>query len=140
MDFISWLVVGVLFMLAEFGIGKFYLMAIGLACVYPSIVAYVSDSVSLQIGAFSLGILIHLQLVKSLRKHKPTESSENNPADIGQHVEVIEWLDECTARVSYRGEEWQADKVAAEMPDASHGIIKSVQGNRLIISTEQSAS
>jgi hypothetical protein len=51
-------------------------------------------------------------------------------------VEVIEWMDEGSARVSYRGNEWEADKAIAEMPDASHGTIKSVQGSRLIITTE----
>jgi hypothetical protein len=49
---------------------------------------------------------------------------------------VIEWFDESSARVNYRGQIWEADKARSEMPDASHGIIKSVQGSRLIISTE----
>jgi len=37
MGFILWLVIGALFVLAEFGVGNFYMLAIGLACAYPSI-------------------------------------------------------------------------------------------------------
>jgi membrane protein implicated in regulation of membrane protease activity len=134
MDFISWLVVGVLFMLAEFGVGSFYLLAIGLACIYPSITAYTGAPTGTQLAAAGLGAMVHALIVLILRKLRPATVSET-PSDVGQRVEIIEWLDECTARVMYRGREWEADKVKSEMPDASHGIIQSVHGSRLVIST-----
>ncbi|HEY0665510.1 MAG TPA: NfeD family protein [Gallionella sp.] len=134
MDFISWLVVGALFMLAEFGAGSFYLLATGLACIYPSIAAYAGATTGTQLAAVGLGALVHALIVLAVRKLSPSAAAEI-PSDIGQRVEIIEWLDECSARVMYRGKEWEADKVKSEMPDASHGIIQSVHGSRLIIST-----
>lgn len=139
MGFISWLVVGALFMLAEFGVGKFYLVAVGLACFYPAYAAYLDASVAMQLLAFSLGALVHAMIVMAIRKLSPPSASSNTPTDVGQRVEVIEWIDEGTARVSYHGKEWMADKAKAEMPDTTHGIIKSVQYGRLIISTEETA-
>jgi len=136
MDFISWLVVGALFMLAEFGIGKFYLLAIGLACAYPAIAAYTGASIGTQLVAVVLGAMAHSLVVKIIHKLRPSKSPSDEPTDVGQRVEVIEWLDEGAARVMYRGKEWPADKAEAEMPDADHGIIKAVQYGRLIISTE----
>jgi len=136
MGYISWLVVGALFMLAEFGVGKFYLLAIGMACAYPAIAAYTGASIGTQLAAMSLGALAHMLVVNSIRKLRPSKSNSNVPTDVGQRVEVIEWLDEGSARVMYRGKEWPADKEAGEMPDADHGIIQSVQYGRLIISTE----
>lgn len=139
MDFISWLVVGALFMLAQFGVRSFYLLATGLACAYPAYFAYAQAPVGTQMMAFSLGVLVHALAVFGIVKLMPSSPDSNVPSDIGQRVEVIEWIDEGTARVSYHGKEWIADKAKAEMPDAPHGIIKSVQYGRLIISTEEAA-
>jgi len=133
---ITWLVVGALFMLAEFGAGKFYLLAIGLAFVYPAIAAYTGASLGTQLAAVILGALAHALVVMVIRKLKPSSPATEIPTDVRQYVEVIEWLDEGAARVMYRGKEWPADKVEGEMPDADHGIIQSVQYGRLIISTE----
>ncbi len=137
MDFISWLVVGVLFMLAEIGSGAFYLVAIGLACIYPAYYSFHSAPVSTQLTALTIGALIHGAIVMLLRRNRSKgKSSGKMPSDIGQRVKVIEWMDECTAIVEYRGRQWQADKVDARMPDAEYGIIDSMHGSRIVISTE----
>lgn len=135
MDFISWLVIGVLFMLAEFGIGSFYLLAVGLACIYPAVVSYSGAPTGTQLAAASLGAAVHALAVLTIRKLRSSAAPAETATDVGQRVEIIEWLDECTARVMYRGREWEADKVKSEMPDAAHGIIQSVHGSRLVIST-----
>ena len=139
MDFISWLVVGALFMLAQFGIRSFYLLAIGLACIYPAYFAYAQASIGPQMMAFSLGAIVHALAVFGILKLMPSSSDSDVQTDIGQRVEVIEWIDEGTARVNYQGKEWMADKAKAEMPDATFGIIKSVQYGRLIVTTEELA-
>ena len=136
MGFISWLVVGALFMLGEFGAGKFYLLAIGLACIYPAIAAYTGASVGMQLLAIALGSVAHVLVVMLVRRVRGPATISEVPTDVGQRVEVIEWLDEGTARVTYQGKEWLADKAMGEMPDANHGIIRAVQYGRLIISTE----
>ncbi len=137
MDFISWLVVGVLFILAESAIGRLYLFAIGLACIYPAISAYTDASVGTQLITFSLGAMAHSMVVLIIHKTRKSPAAKDAPTDVGQRVEVIEWFDEGTGRVMYQGKEWPADKVDAEMPDAPYGIIKKVQYGRLVISTEE---
>lgn len=139
MTFLTWLVFGVMFMLGEFATGTFYLLATGLAFIYPAIAAYFDASLGMQIFALGTGTVVHALIVMILRKHNPASSTSTVPSHVGQRVKVIEWIDESSARVNYRGEIWDADKVHAEMPDAPHGIIKSVQGSRFIITTEQSA-
>ncbi len=136
MDFISWLVVGTLFLLGEFGVGKFYLLAIGLACVYASAVSYLHGSVLVQLGVLVAGIAIHTAIVKRIHKRHPSTGADEAPTDVGERVEVIEWLEDGDARVMYNGKEWQADKAKGEMPNADFGIIQSIQYGRLIIKTE----
>lgn len=137
MDFISWLVMGVLLMLTEFGFGTFYMLAVGLACIYPATASYQNAPVGIQIAALGIGGAIHALIVMMLRKRRPPQPSSNTPTDIGQRVEVIEWVDEGAARVRYRGREWDADKIDGTMPDVSHGIIRSVQYGRLVIAPDE---
>ncbi|MDO9012299.1 MAG: hypothetical protein Q7U78_10920 [Gallionella sp.] len=136
MDFISWSVFGILFILAESAIGTSYLMAIGLAFIYPAIADYAELSGELQYAALILGTVVHTLIVRLLHKFKRPGDAPSAPTDVGQRIEVIEWIDEGTARVSYLDKEWLADKAANEMPDADHGIIKSVQYGRLVITTQ----
>lgn len=138
MDFLSWLVIAVIFMLAEFGSGTFYFFAIGLACTYPSYAAYSGASAGIQLAALATGSITHALIVMLIRKKSASTSPAIIPNDVGQRVEVLAWQDECTARVRYLDREWQADKLDSSMPDASHGIIREVRGNRLLISTEES--
>ena len=136
MTFISWSVFGILLMLAEISSGSLYLLAIGLAFIYPAIADYQGVPMDTQLAVLGSGILAHALIVLIFHKLRPARPKSKIPTDVGERVEVIEWLDECTARVSYRGQEFQADKVRSEMPDAEHGIIKSAHGSRFIISTE----
>jgi membrane protein implicated in regulation of membrane protease activity len=136
MNFISWLVFGVLVMCGEIATGGYYLLAIGLAFIYPAIGDLAGASSSIQLAALALGSMAHALGVMMLRRRKPAAAPITAPASIGERVEVIEWFDESSARVKHRGEEWEADKLRAEMPNASHGVIESIQGSRLIISTE----
>ena len=136
MNFISWLVLGVLFMLAEISSGSLYLLAIGIAFIYPAIGDLMGAGTDTQLSALGAGTVVHVLAVMIWRKSRPASPSATVPSGVGETVEVIEWIDECSARVKHRGKIWEADKVRAEMPNASHGIIKSVQGSRLIISTE----
>ncbi len=136
MDYITWLVVGVLFILAESAIGKYYFVAIGLACIYPFIYAYNDTTIGAQLTIFTLGAMVHSLIVLIIHKIRKAPSSKDTPTDVGQRVEVIEWIDEGTGRVMYDGKEWTADKVDAGMPNAPYGIITKVQYGRLVITTE----
>ena len=136
MDFISWSVFGVLCILAEFAIGSFYLFAIGLAFFYAAIADYMDASAGIQIAVLVVGAIVHSGIVMLIRKRKHAQPQEKAPSDIGQRVEVLEWMDECSARVSYRGRQWEADKLRSEMPDAAFGIIHEMHGSRMIITTD----
>ncbi len=137
MDFISWLVFGVLCLLAEFAIGNFYLLVIGLAFVYPSLATLMGASTSAQLLALALGSTVHVLLLSKFRRPAPSASdAAPQPVNEGDSVEVLEWLDESSARVRYRSEEWLADKADDRMPNSSSGTILKAQYGRLVIATE----
>lgn len=137
MDFVSWSVFGILFILAEPALGTRYMLAIGSAFVYPAVADFASLSMYIQLSALGTGIIVHMLIVKALRKNRSAAPSQPASAEIGQRVEVIAWDDEDSARVMYQDKEWPADKVNGDMPNAEYGIIVSEQYGRLIISTAQ---
>ncbi|MBU0688730.1 MAG: NfeD family protein [Gammaproteobacteria bacterium] len=139
MGLVSWLVYGVLCMLMEFLYGSMYLFGIGLAFAYPAYADYSGADLNTQLAALAAGAIAHSLIVFGIRSARKGTSSKPARPEVGERVEVIEWLDECSARVTCRGQEWQADKFDSRMPDAMHGTIHSVQGSRLIITTEQAA-
>ena len=133
---VSWLVYGVLCFFAEFISGRGYLIATGLACLYPAIADYFGATLTEQLQIWVLGSLLHAGILFLFRRQRRATANPSGPrVNIGDTVEVIEWLDECSARVRYRGEEWQADKVSDRMPDAPMATIQAVQGTRLVIVT-----
>jgi membrane protein implicated in regulation of membrane protease activity len=134
-DFISWLVFGALCLFAEFAIGTRYLIAIGFAFIYPSIASFLKAPTSIQLVALMAGITVHVLALKLKHKEARIAPPPEKTPDIGERVEVIEWIDEDAARVRYQGEEWQAEKLSMEMPCADHGVIQRVQYGRLFIST-----
>lgn len=135
MDFVSWLVFGILFVLAQAAVRTWYLLAIGFAFLYPAAADYLHAPMSLQLKLLAGGVLIHVLIAYLLGKTGGA-SSQNRPRnDIGQRVEVLEWLEDGEARVQYDGRTWIAEKARSEMPNADYGIIKTVQYGRLIITT-----
>lgn len=135
MDFVSWSVFGILCLLAEFAVGNFYLFAIGLAFIYPAAADYQGASGVMQFAVLCGGAIVHTLIVMQLRKKRTIRASVACLPDRGQQVEIVEWMDESSARVSYQGRLWEADKLRAEMPDSQVGIIHAIQGSRIIITT-----
>jgi len=136
MGFVSWLVYAVLCFFAEFISGRGYLIAISLACLYPAGADYFGAPLSQQLQIFGMGALVHVGVLFLIRRNRRSGNQiSGTRVNIGDTVKVIEWLDECSARVQYRGEEWQADKADDRMPDAPTARIMAVQGPRLVIAT-----
>lgn len=135
MNWISWLVFAALLVMAELATGTFFLLAVGLALLYPALAAWMGAAVSTQLTLAALGIVAHVLVVMMLRRHTPASSPEQNSLDVGQRVKIAAWNADGTARVVYRGTEWNAERFDPEMPQADSGIIEEVRGNLLIVST-----
>ena len=135
MSLASWLIIGTLLVIAEMATGTFYLLAIGLAFIYPALATWLDAGMTAQLASAAIGIVVHVLIVNSLRKRNADQAPQNASLDAGQRVQILGWNSDGSARVMYRGAEWQADKADAAMPDAEHAIIQSIQGNRLIIIT-----
>ncbi|MDD5612242.1 MAG: NfeD family protein, partial [Gallionella sp.] len=75
-----------------------------------------------------------------LRNWKSAHASKQmeNSLDVGQPVQVLGWRENGTARVLYRGAEWDAEPSSADMPRVGTLYIEAVRGARLILSHRKS--
>ena len=71
--------------------------------------------------------------------HSRQEIPANQNLDIGQRVTVESWRENGSARVTYRGTQWDAELESADTPRDVPLYIKDRHGSTLILSQHKSA-
>jgi membrane protein implicated in regulation of membrane protease activity len=129
-----WIVAGVL-VAVELATGTFYLLMLAVGATAAALAQMAGAGSDTQIVTAALvggGATALWHLRRS--KHPTSAPAHSNPdvlLDIGQTVTVAQWRPDGTARVQYRGSEWDAH-AATDQPltPGPHKIV-AVQGNRL---------
>ncbi|MBM3389562.1 MAG: NfeD family protein [Betaproteobacteria bacterium] len=129
-----WILAGVL-IAVELATGTFYLLMLALGAVAAAVAQMMGLSASAQVvSAALLGggatALWHLRRAR----HPQAAPAASNPdviLDIGQMVTVARWETDGTARVSYRGSQWDAKLCTSGPASPGNHRIVAVHGNRL---------
>ena len=131
-EYIWWIAAAVL-VGVEMMTGTFYLLIVSLACVVGGIVAVMGYDTGWQWGlAAAVEVLGTLAVVRWKQRFKSAPKLSNN-LDIGQKVSVLTWNDDGTARVSYRGTQWDAVLDSAATPKREQMMIMETRGSRLVL-------
>jgi membrane protein implicated in regulation of membrane protease activity len=131
-----WWLAAVVLVIAEMNSGTFYLIAVAFGLASAGLAAYLGVAWSGQAAIAALLCTVSVAAIYRLRQGQgPVQEQSNLAYDIGQSVQVMHWIDDRHARVSYRGAEWDAELAGTVSADASQQTwrIKSVVGSRLII-------
>lgn len=135
-DWMSWLVVAGILVIAELFTGTFYLLmiAVGLGAGALAALSGASGPVQILVAA-AVGLaataILHRSRFGKPAKSAPTRDRNVN-LDIGQRVTVPEWQNG-RARVMYRGALWDVELGPGALPEAGDYRIVEVLGNRLIV-------
>lgn len=135
-DWMGWLVVAGILVIAELFIGTFYLLMIAIGLGAGALAALSGASGPMQtLAAAAVGLAATAILHRS-RFGRParTEATRdrNVNLDIGQRVVVPEWQDG-RARVMYRGALWDVELGPGALPEAGDYRIVEVRGSCLIV-------
>jgi membrane protein implicated in regulation of membrane protease activity len=130
--YVYWILLALLLVGLEIVTGTFYLLVIGIALAVGGAAAALGLALVWQ---FMFSAVTGVAGTVMLRRWKSSQASKTPEVglDIGLPVKVIKWNDDGSARVLYRGAEWDAE---LESPDTPHeGIlyIKSVHGSGLVL-------
>ena len=116
-----WVIAGVA-VAVELAIGTFYLLMIVLGCVA---------------GAVAATALWHWRRASQPRS-APAASNRDVNLDVGERIQVKNWQDDRTTRVSYRGSMWTARLAPGAHAVAGEFRVVAVESNWLVLAPSSS--
>ena len=128
-----WWIAAAILVGVEMMTGTFYLLIVALACAAGGLVAYSGFDPSWQWGGAAVIEVVGTAAVVLWKKKFATQPRLSNNLDVGQRVSVLEWRDDDTARVSYRGTQWDAVLDSPATPKREHMVIMGMRGAQLVL-------
>ena len=131
-----WLATGAL-VAAELATGTFYLLMLALGAAAGAVAAHLGLSANLQIATAAVlggGAVVawHLRRTSGAPKRPAGENPDVN-LDIGGTVQVAHWQVDGSARVHYRGAEWDVRHIGSGAASAGEHTILAIEGSRLLL-------
>lgn len=135
--YIYWFLLALGLLIAEMVTGTFYMLVLSVALAIGGTAALLGLGMPLQLTLSAATGITGIFLIRRAKSARPAEASSQN-LDIGQPVQVIAWHEDGTARVHYRGAEWDAEPESADTPRVATLYIKSMHGSTLILTQHKS--
>ncbi|MDR2172706.1 MAG: NfeD family protein [Burkholderiales bacterium] len=128
-----WWVLALAFAGVEMLTGTFYLLALALAALAGGVVGWLGGSFAWQLFAVSVAGIIGCSLTYYWHHRAGGKPKQQMALDVGQRVRVLEWNDDGSARVSYRGSRWDAIVATPDTPRRDNMVIVEVRGSVLVL-------
>lgn len=127
-----WFLLGLFLLALEMATGTFYLLVLAIATVAGGLIAWAGAGNAAQ---FIMCAVTAMVGVLMLRKWKSAAGRDrlDEGLDIGQPVKILVWHADGTARVLYRGAEWDAECAAGHEPHPASMQIAAVRGSVLVL-------
>jgi membrane protein implicated in regulation of membrane protease activity len=116
----------------ELATGTFYLLAVAAAFVIGGLIAWMGFEGWVQFAAASVASVAGVTAAHRWRKSR-AQTPQMPGLDIGQAVKVIEWREDGTARVQYRGSYWDAELATPQTPRHEAMVIQEMRGSVLVL-------
>jgi membrane protein implicated in regulation of membrane protease activity len=131
-----WWIVAAILIGAELMTGTFYLLAVGLAFAAGGIVAWLGAGLETQMLVAGVLALAGAAAAHRWRTRMGTPPQQP-PLDVGQSVHVLAWNADGSARVTYRGTQWNAEVASPGTPRAETMYIVGTRGSTLVLAAQR---
>ncbi len=120
--------------------GTFYMLILSVAVAVGGVAALLGLDFMVQITCSVITGMIGVVIVRRMKSARTAQPMEQN-LDIGQTVRLITWHGDGTARVHFRGAEWDAvlEDFELDMAQPAALYIKAVQGSKLVLTLHKPA-
>ncbi len=136
-DYIYWFMLALVLAGLEMSTGTFYMLVLSGAMALGGVAALVGLEQTMQMVVTGVVAVIGALVLRRIKGARPA-SVGSNSFDIGQPVKVLTWNADGTARVHYRGAEWDAEPESTHTPREGVLYIKAIQGSKLILTQHKS--
>jgi len=130
--YVYWFLLGLVLLGLEMVTGTFYLLMVSIAMAVGGFAALLGLSIAWQLTLAAVAVIAGTILLRRWKKVRGNVKTDVG-LDVGQPVKVLAWQDNGSARVFYRGAEWNAESESAEMPRDGTLYIKAVRGSSLVL-------
>jgi membrane protein implicated in regulation of membrane protease activity len=130
-SYIYWFTLALLLLMVEMATATFYMLVLSIALAVGGLAALSGLGEPMQLVFSAIAGIVGIFILRRAKAARPAVASQN--FDIGQPVQVKLWHEDGSARVHYRGTEWDAE---LEVVDAAHEgtmYIKAMRGSILIL-------
>ena len=136
-----WVLAGVA-VAVELATGTFYLLMIALGCVAGAIAAHFGFGTTAQVAIAAIfgggaTALWHWRRASQPRS-APAATNRDVNLDIGEKIQVKNWQDDRTTRVSYRDSMWTAHLAPGAHAVAGEFTVVAVENNWLVLAPSSS--
>ncbi len=128
-----WWIAAAILVGVEMMTGTFYLLVVALACVVGGAAASIGLDTGWQWAVAAVVEVLGTLAINQWKKKHSGKPRLSNNLDVGQRVSVLEWRDDDTARVAYRGTQWDAVLDSAATPKREHMMIVDMRGAQLVL-------
>lgn len=130
--YVYWFLLALGLVMLELATGTFYILVLALALAIGGFAALFGLSQPIQLTASAVAGIVGTLILHRTRRAKMA-NPPNQSLDIGQPVQSVNWHKNGSARVLYRGAEWDAEAESDAMPRTGPFYIKALRGSTLII-------
>jgi membrane protein implicated in regulation of membrane protease activity len=130
--YVYWFLLALVLVGLEMATGTFYLLVVSIAMAIGGAAAMLGLGITAQLALAALSGVAGIVLLRRW-KGGSTATAASQSLDTGQPVKVLTWRDDGTARVFYRGAEWDAELEANDSGRDGVFYIKDIRGSVLIL-------
>ncbi len=134
--YIYWFMLAFGLLALEMATGTFYMLMLAVALAIGGVAALLGLGQPMQITLTALAGIIGTVILRRMKSARPTDAASQS-LDTGQPVQLIAWREDGSARVHYRGAEWDAEPEFAGMPREGALYIKAIRGSKLVLTQQK---
>lgn len=134
--YIYWFLLAVGLVMLELATGTFYMLVLALALGIGGFAAMFGLSEPVQYSLSAIAGVLGTLILQHWRRGK-VRATPVQSLDVGQAVQSIAWNKDGSARVVYRGTEWNAEPESADLPQEGTFYIKAMRGSTLILTNRK---
>ncbi|MCC6870707.1 MAG: NfeD family protein [Burkholderiales bacterium] len=134
-DYWLWWIFAAVTIAVELVLGTYYLLAVGVAFALGGLAALFGATLPVQLTVAGVLAVVLTMIAHRWRLARAVPADPS--LDLGGAVRVLDWKDDGTARVSYRGTQWDAE-LAPGSARADTMYIVATRGSTLVIAERRS--
>jgi len=137
--YVYWFLLALVLIGLEMATGTFYLLVVAIAMGLGGAAALLGMGLAAQLAVAALAGVVGIVLLRRWKGGSSTDAASAS-LDTGRPVKVLTWREDGTARVLYRGAEWDAELEAADSGHEGTFYIKAMRGSVLVLEHRKSGS